>query len=138
MIDSYSQTLQIYGFKNILSAEKPETFNERIDSLVVLICRTCPHLRHLMINDSMSTSTVLLSAHTASNLERLYIRKSKILVKCDWPKNPDWDNEFYSWLKSSSKKIASTEKEISQILGYNFQFLDDHNFDLFDLDVKRL
>lgn len=138
MIDSYSRTLQVYGFRSSLSSQKTTDFNERIDSLVVLICRTCPFLRHLVINEPVSSSTMLLSAQTASNLQRLYARKSNVLLKCDWPKNPDWTEEFFGWLKNSSKKVSTTEKEISQILCYNFQFLTDDAFDLIDFDVRRL
>lgn len=81
---------------------------------------------------------MLLSAHTAQNLHRLYARKSNIILKCDWPKNPDWTDEFYVWLKNSSKKISTTEKEISQIMGYDFKFFTDDTFDILDLDFRKL
>lgn len=137
MIDAYSKTLQVYGFKSSLPASST-AFNDRIDSLMVLICRTCPYLRHVVINEPVSSATMLLSAHTAPNLERIYARKNNIFLKCDWPKNPDWTEEFYGWLKSTSTNLVTTEKEISQILGYDFNFLTDKSFNLLDFDVRQL
>lgn len=48
MIDAYKNTLRIYGFKESLATQQTEDFNERIDSLIVLICRTCPYLTYLV------------------------------------------------------------------------------------------
>lgn len=59
-------------------------------------------------------------------------------MKCDWPKNPDWTNEFYHWLKNASKKPHVTEMEVSQMLGYDFRFLADDAFEYLNLNVRSL
>jgi hypothetical protein len=56
-----------------------------------------------MIRERISTSTVLLLAYTGKNLRYFYVRRNAVILKCDWPRNPDWSSEFYDWLKRSSR-----------------------------------
>lgn len=51
-----------------------------------------------------------------------------MVKKTDWKQAPDWTDEFYSWLKVNSRSYALVEKEISQILGYNWRFQTDREF----------
>lgn len=130
--------MKAYLLKEVRSCDKKQNFDERIDSLTVLMGRTCPYLSVLVINEPISTCSTLLIAFTAKNLQRLYVRKSMVVISCDWPKNPDWEDEFYKWLKTSSNSLKETEKEIAQILGYNFVFLNDEAYKLLDVNVRNL
>lgn len=88
-----------------------------------------------MINENISTSTLILLAKTALNLRLFYVRKESVIVECEWPQNPDWSDEFYTWLQISSKSLESTEKEISQILGYRWTMLNDEQFQKVKISV---
>jgi F-box protein 39 len=81
-----------------------------------------------MIRERISTATVLLLARTAANLQYFYVRKSNVLLECEWPQNPDWCDGFYDWLCESSRSYEETEKEVSQILQTDWKFLTDDQF----------
>lgn len=56
------------------------------------------------------------------------MRRNAIILKCDWSRDPEWSDDFYSWLKTNSRSYISVEKEISQILRYNWKMLSDKEF----------
>ncbi|CRL05674.1 CLUMA_CG018707, isoform A [Clunio marinus] len=120
IVDLYKYTLTTYGHELLPKYSCPKSFHNRIDSLLVLMARQCPDLTSLTIREKVSTSTLLLLAKTAINLRFFHVRLHGVIQKCDWPKNPDWSEEFYEWLRISSRTYESTEREISQI---NFFFL---------------
>lgn len=81
-----------------------------------------------MIRERISTATVLLLAHTAKNLRILHIRRKAVILRADWPQSPDWEPEFYYWLCKASRSYESVETEVSQILGYRWNFLSDQEY----------
>lgn len=81
-----------------------------------------------VITERISTSTVLLLAFTAKNLHYLYVRGNAVIIRCDWPKHPEWSNEFYQWLQINSRSYVAVEKEVSQMLGYKWLFKKDKEF----------
>ena len=56
-----------------------------------------------MIRECISSATVLLLAYTGKNLRYFHVRRNAIILRCDWPKSPDWTREFYDWLQRSSR-----------------------------------
>jgi F-box protein 39 len=128
IVDMYKFTLTTFGHELLPKYICPRAFDNRIDSLLVLMARQCPNLTSLTVREKASTSTLLLLAKSAINLRFFNVRRNAIVQKCDWPKNPDWTDEFYEWLRSSSRSYESTEREISQILGYNWNMLSDKSF----------
>jgi F-box protein 39 len=128
IVDMYKYTLVSYGHELLPKYTCPKPFDNRIDSLLVLMARQCPNLTSLTIREKVSTSTLLLLAKSAINLRFFNVRRNAIVQKCDWPKNPEWTEEFFEWLKVSSRSYESTEKEISQILGYRWTMLCDKSF----------
>lgn len=78
MIDAYKNTLRIYGFKESLATQQTENFNERIDSLIVLICRTCPYLTYLVRN--------YIKAIWVCSLNMLHALKKQDSFLLTWPK----------------------------------------------------
>ena len=56
-----------------------------------------------MIREIISSCTVLLLAYSGKYLRYFHVRRNAVILKCDWPKNPDWSWEFYSWLKKNSR-----------------------------------
>lgn len=78
-----------------------------------------------LLKDPVSTSTLLLIAKAASNLQRFLVFRDVVRCGCDWPHNPEWTADFYDWLCISSATVPSTEREISQILGCKWKMLDE-------------
>lgn len=128
IVDLYKYTLTTYGHELLPKYSCPKSFNNRIDSLLVLMARQCHNLTSLTLREKVSTATLLLLAKTATNLRFFHVRRNAIVQKCDWPRNPEWSEEFYKWLKLSSRTYESTEKEISQMLGYKWTMLCDRSF----------
>lgn len=128
IIDMYKHTLTTFGHELLPKYSCPKSFHNRIDSLLVLMARQCHNLTSLTIREKVSTATILLLAKTAINLRFFDVRRNAVVLKCDWPRNPEWSQEFYEWLKISSRTYESTEKEISQILGYKWTMLCDKSY----------
>lgn len=93
---------------------------------------------HQIIRDKISTFTILLIAKHAQNLRCLYVRRNAVILKCDWPRNPDWDDDYYQWLKFVSKSYAETEAAISKILGYRWTMLSDKQFLRVKVNVRQV
>ncbi|EDS35792.1 conserved hypothetical protein [Culex quinquefasciatus] len=133
-VDVYKYTLAVYGHEMLPDFTSPVEFQDRVDSLLVLMARSCPELAVLMIRERISTATLLIIARTAQNLHHLYVRRSQLVEECDWPKNPDWTDEFYQWLRVSSASVEATEREISQILEVeNWRALSDEHYKMTSL-----
>lgn len=128
IVDLYKHTLTSYGHELLPKYSCPKSFHNRIDSLLVLMARQCPNLTSLTIREKVSTATLLLLAKAGINLRFFHVRQKAIVQKCDWPRNPDWSEDFHEWLKISSRSYESTEKEISKILGYSWTMLSDKSF----------
>lgn len=80
---------------------------------------------------------MLLIARTAKNLRRLYVRRFGTIIRCDWPRHPEWSDEFHIWLRRSSRSYESVEREVSQILGYSWHFLSDQEYKQLTVDVQN-
>ncbi len=108
-----------------------------------------------MIRDRISSATVLLLAYYGKNLHYFYVRRNAVVLKCDWPRNPEWDSTFYEWLRRSSRfatnimgKLSSfetncvdffrsyeaLEREVSMILGFRWYALNDKQFKLTNIN----
>lgn len=72
----------------------------------------------------------------AINLKYFYVRRNAVILRCDWPKNPEWTEEFFEWLKIASKSYESTENEVTQILGYRWSMLSDKIFKDIKINVR--
>ncbi|KNC31013.1 hypothetical protein FF38_03272 [Lucilia cuprina] len=137
MVDHYKNHLAVYGYETMPRFTSPKSFHNRIDSLMLLMCRQCFNLHTLLIREKVSTSTVLLIARTAKNLRRLYVRRFGTIIRCDWPRHPEWSDEFNIWLRRSCRSYESVEREVSQILGYSWHFLSDQEYKLVTADVQN-
>jgi len=89
-----------------------------------------------IIREKVSTSTLLLIARTAKNLQHLYVRRFAVILRCDWPRHPEWSDEFNTWLKRNSRSYEAVEREISEILGYKWRLLSDKDFKQLTVNVK--
>ena len=136
IVDMYKYTLTSYGHELMPKYTCPKSFHNRIDSLLVFMARQAPNLTSLTIREKVSTATLLILAKSAINLRFFNVRRNAIVQKCDWPKNPEWTEEFFEWLKISSRSYESTEKEITQILGYRWTMLCDKSFNNIKIYLK--
>ncbi|CAH1114083.1 unnamed protein product [Psylliodes chrysocephalus] len=134
-IDFYKFDLRIYGHKNIPRFHMPKSFCDRMDENLLMLVRQCTYLSTLIITEKISTTTVLLIAFFGKNLKWLFIRGNAVIIKTDWKQQPEWTDEFYSWLKTNSRSYSSVEKEVSQILGYKWKFLPDKGFRRLDINL---
>lgn len=136
MVDHYRNTLAVYGHELLPRFSSPKPFHNRIDSLLLLMCRQCFNVDTLTIREKVSTSTLLLIAKTAKNLRNLYVRRFAVILRCDWPRHPEWTDEFHIWLRRNSRSYEAVEREISQILGYKWHLLSDRDFKQLTVNVK--
>lgn len=81
---------------------------------------------------------MLLLARTARNLRHLHVRRFAVVLRCDWPRHPEWSDEFYAWLRRCSRSYESVECEVSQILGENWHFLSDQEYKELTVDVQAI
>jgi len=119
-VDLYKTDLEVYGHRGLPRFSRSRSFHERPDSSYLYLIRQCPYIHTLMIRERISSSTVLLLAYTGKNLRYLHLRRNAIILKCDWPKSPDWSDEFYAWLRKNSRSYSDMEREVSQILGFRW------------------
>lgn len=135
-VELYKTDLEVYAHKRLPRFHRSKKFSERADSLYLYLVRQCPYLHTLMIRERISSSTVLLLAYTGKNLRYFNVRKNGVFLRCDWPKSPEWSDEFYKWLKKNSQTYADLEREVSQILGFRWYALNDKQFKLTPVNVN--
>jgi len=135
-VELYKTDLEVYCHRGLPRFTRSRSFHSRADSAYLYLVRQCPYLHTLMIRERISSSTVLLLAYTGKNIRYFHIRRNAIILKCDWPKSPDWSDEFYSWLKRSSKSYSDMEREVSQILGFRWYALNDKQFMLTHVNLN--
>lgn len=80
---------------------------------------------------------MILLASTALNLRYFYIRRNAVIIRFDWPRNPDWSEEFYKTLKHASKSYEETENAVSTILGYPWKMLPDKLYKFISVNVRE-
>ncbi|XP_063610976.1 uncharacterized protein LOC134784757 isoform X1 [Penaeus indicus] len=137
LVELYHSDLEVFAHKQLPRFHMPRSFHDRADSSLILLARQCPYLHTLVVREKISTATVLLLVYTAKNLQFLYVRRNAILLKADWPMNPDWTFEFYDWLRRSARSYDAMEREVSQILGYRWQALTDKQYKNLQLDLEK-
>lgn len=120
----YKYTLTTYGHELLPEFSTPTSFDDRIDSLLLLMARQCPNITSLTIRETISTSTLLLLAKTAINLCELNVRRCAVIPKMDWPEN----QSNQEWLHMSSRSCEETEREISKLLGCRWTMLSGEAF----------
>lgn len=106
------------------------------------LSKTAPALTNTfcpcIVRERVSTATVLLLAKAGRNLKNLVIRRNAVILRCDWPRSPEWDDEFHQWLQVSARSYDATEKEVSQLLGFKWRMLSDKQFKALSVDVRNL
>lgn len=134
VVDMYKFTLTTFGHELLPEMPSSASFDDRIDTLLLLMARQCPNLTSLTIREAVSTSTLLLLAKTAINLCELNVRRRAVIAKMDWPENQG-NQEFYEWLHTSSRSHEATEREISKLLECRWTMLSDETFESFRINL---
>lgn len=136
VVDLYKTDLEVYCHRGLPRFPRPRGFLHRPDSAYLSLATECPYLHTLMIREPVSSSTVLLLAFTAKNLRYFYVRSNAVILKCDWKQKEEWSDEFYSWLRRSSRSYADMEREVSQVLGFRWYALNDKQFKLTSVNLN--
>jgi len=136
VVDLYRTDLEVYCHRGLPRFHRQRGFIHRPDSAYLSLASECPYLHTLMIRERISSSTVLLLAFTAKNLRYFYVRRNAIILKCDWKQKEVWSDEFYSWVKKSSRTYKDVEREVSQVLGFRWYALNDKQFKLTSVNLN--
>lgn len=128
IIDYYYKDLQIFAQERLPRLHGSRSFHERGDSLFLQLIRRCPLLHTLVIRERVSMATVILLAKEGNSLKFLAVRQNALLKRCDWPKNPEWSNDFYTRLKETSRSYDLLIGEVSKYMGFKWQPLTDKEF----------
>ncbi|KAH9517685.1 hypothetical protein DERF_008330 [Dermatophagoides farinae] len=124
----YGQSLECLAFYHIPKYTIHRSYMDRVDTFLIYISENCSRLRTIIINDLISTATLLLIVTYARNLTTLYIRRNAIRKRFDCLINPSWREHFVQWLRQTSRSYEQTFSEISRMLGYRWIPLTDDQF----------
>ena len=105
-VELYKTDLECYAHQQLPRFKMPKHFYDRPDSAYLYLIRQCPYIHTLCIRERISSSTVLLLAYTGKNLRYLNVRRNAIVLKCEWPKSPDWSWDFFKWLRKNSRYVG--------------------------------
>jgi F-box protein 39 len=131
--DEYSKYLRQYIHLGLPKIHGPRSFHSRGDSAFVLLLSGCPYLEILVINERISTATLLMIATKGQHLKVLCVRKNAVILKCDWPRSSEWDDAYYMWFKTTARSYEKTEAEVRRILGNpKWKMLTDWEFKRLD------
>ncbi|KAK3612625.1 hypothetical protein CHS0354_042135 [Potamilus streckersoni] len=128
VIHYYHQTLHTFAQVGWPRKHGSRSFYNRGDTILVSLIRGCPKLRTLSIRERISTATLLILATEGRGLRKLLVRQNALLKKRDWPKQSEWSNSFYDWLKVTSRSYDLVNKEVTNIIGYPWRPLRDEEF----------
>lgn len=132
----YGSRLTAYGHYGLPRVHGSRAFSARADGAVVALARLCPHLRTLVVRERISTGTVLLVAREAPCLRSFSVRKNALLKRMDWPKLQSWTDEEYRRFRASAKDCELTAREVSRLLGFQWQPLTDRQFKALSVHVE--
>lgn len=129
VVDNYRHTLKVYAHIGLPRRHQPRSFQDRADTLLVLLVRECLHLETLVIRDRVSTATLLvIASDSPKTLTRLVVRKNAVIVRCDWPRSKDWTDDYYAHLRSASDSYDSVEAELKKRFSSSWKMLSDREF----------
>ncbi|KAK4023864.1 hypothetical protein OUZ56_009259 [Daphnia magna] len=139
VVDLYRNRLKVYGHLGLPRFHTSNSFQHRIDMALITLVRECPNLHTLVIRERISTATLILlvSSANCSSLRRLYVRRNALLLRADWPRSLEWTEDYYSWLKTTSRSYEATQVEVSnQLRQPDWQALNDQQFKILKVNVE--
>ncbi|XP_014667993.1 PREDICTED: uncharacterized protein LOC106809426 [Priapulus caudatus] len=127
IVDNYASTLEVFAHQQIPRVHRPKSFQDRPDSNLLSLVRTCVRLHTLVIRERVSTCTLLIIAVFAERLQHFFVRRNAVILRCDWPSGPML-TECYAWLKETSRSYELVEQEVSKKLNKPWKLLSDPEF----------
>lgn len=129
VVDNYRYTLKVYAHLGLPRRHQPRSFQDRADTLLMLLVRECPYLETLVIRDRVSTATlIVIASESPKTLTRLVVRRNAVIVRCDWPRSKDWTDDYYAHLRSASSSYDAVEAELKKRFGSSWKMLSDREF----------
>ncbi|XP_021343751.1 uncharacterized protein LOC110443697 isoform X2 [Mizuhopecten yessoensis] len=128
IVHFYRKTLEVFIQKGIPRVHGPRSFHERGDSSFVMLVKHCPKLKTLIINERISTATVLLLSHEGRSLKTFIVRTNAIIKRSDWPRDREWSEEFYTKLRTNARCYDRMSNEVAQKHEWKWRPLSDREF----------
>ncbi|UXI18029.1 beta-parvin-like [Sarcoptes scabiei] len=128
IVRNYSDTLECLAFYQLPKYSICKSYPHRIDSILIYLSENCHRLQTLIINDLVSTATLLLIVMNLKNLRQLFVRKNAVRKRFDPPKSIYLEPEQFRWLRQASRSFERTNQEISRLLGFAWTPIPDHQF----------
>lgn len=101
------------------------------------------HFYRQVIRERISTATLILLVSSAAvghcqhRLRRLYVRRNALLLRADWPRSLEWTDDYFQWLKNTSRSYEATQVEVSHKLQQpDWQALSDQQFKVLKVNVE--
>lgn len=92
-----------------------------------------------VIRERISTATLILLVNAANGhrLRRIYVRRNALLLRADWPRSLEWTEDYFNWLKITSKSYEATQVEVChQLQQPEWQALSDQQFKVLKVNVE--
>ena len=128
IVEYYSKTLQYFVQEHLPRTHGPRGFHHRCDSSLLFLVRRCPALHTLVVNERLSTATLLLLAHERSYFWQLQVRRNALIKRCDWSRHGEWGHDFYTQLQESALDFDVCFKEVCRLLRRRWRPLSDKQF----------
>lgn len=92
-----------------------------------------------MIRERISTATLIILASSANKqrLRRLYVRRNALLLRADWPRSLEWTEDYFNWLKMTSRSYDLTQVTVCEKLEQpDWYALSDKEFKALKVNVE--
>ncbi|VDP01300.1 unnamed protein product [Soboliphyme baturini] len=126
----YSNTLKSYLQKGLQRRYRSKSYNERADTALLMLVRSCRHLQLLGIRERISTATAIMAAYISPNKSlKFYVRRQALLKRADYPFGPnELSSEMVNCIKVAAKSYEFTDALIGEVYGSQWRALSDNEY----------
>ena len=122
----YHNTLEIFVYTKSCVIGCAEMEDRRLPMALTDLVQHCQHLHTLVYGFEISSTTTLLIAQRRK-LDNFAVLMDQISLEYDWTPRPEWTPQFVTWLRQSGSTMDALEREVSQLLGYEWKVITESN-----------
>ena len=122
----YHRSLEIFVYTKSCVIGCAEMEDRRLPIALTDLVQHCKNLHTLVYGFEISSTTTLLIAQRRK-LENFAVLVDQMSLEYDWTTRPEWSPQFVSWLRSSGSTMDTLEREVSQLLGYEWKVITESN-----------